>query len=133
MAGGTATTTSQSAGPSHGSTGAGPRITGEPAWVRWLFLAITLSFLALFLLVPLTAVFVEALRKGVSVYFESFREPAALAAIKLTVIVAAISLPLNLVFGLAAAWCIAKFDFKGKSFHTSRWITTTPAAAIPRS
>jgi sulfate transport system permease protein len=87
----------------------------EPAWVRVLLIAITLGFLGLFLFVPLAAVFTEALRKGWGVYLDSIREPVALAAIKLTLIAAGISVPLNLVFGIAAAWCIAKFEFPGKN------------------
>jgi sulfate transport system permease protein len=76
---------------------------------------IALAFLGLFLVTPLVAVFVEAFRKGSEAYFASFRDPAALAAVKLTLIATAISLPLNLVFGLAASWAIAKFEFRGKN------------------
>ena len=92
------------------------RALREPLWVRVLIRTISLSFLGLFLLLPLVAVFYEALRNGVAAYFASFRDPAALSAIKLTLIAAGISLPLNLVFGLAASWAIAKFEFWGKSF-----------------
>jgi sulfate transport system permease protein len=88
----------------------------EPAPVRWLLTAAALVFLGLFLFVPLAAVFSQALEKGVGAYFAAITEPDALAAIKLTLIAAGISVPLNLVFGLAAAWAIAKFDFRGKSF-----------------
>ena len=105
------------------------RVTGEPRWVRRTCLVVTLVFLTIFLLVPLAAIFVEALRKGVGAYFASFKDPAALSAIKLTLIVAAISLPLNLVFGLTAAWSIAKFDFKGKSFLIS--LIDLPFAVSP--
>jgi sulfate transport system permease protein len=84
-------------------------------WLKGLLLAVTFGFLTLFLFVPLVAVFAEALRKGFGVYLASLHEPAAWAAIKLTLLTAAISVPLNLVFGLAAAWAIAKFEFKGKS------------------
>jgi len=87
----------------------------EPAWVRRLLIALALAFLGLFLFVPLTAVFVEALRKGWEVYVAALIEPDALAAVRLTLLVAAISVPLNLVFGVAAAWAIAKFDFRGKN------------------
>jgi sulfate transport system permease protein len=87
----------------------------EPDWVRYLLIAVALAFLTLFLFVPLAAVFVEALKKGWDVYLESITDPDALSAIKLTLIAAAISVPLNLVFGVAAAWCIAKFEFRGKS------------------
>jgi sulfate transport system permease protein len=89
--------------------------THEPAWLRRLLIAVALAFLAVFLFVPLVAVFVEALKKGVAVYLAALAEPDALAAIRLTLIAAAISVPLNLVFGIAAAWSIAKFDFRGKN------------------
>ena len=91
------------------------RSVTEPLWFRWLLTAITIGFLLLFLAMPLAAVFYEAFRKGAEEYFKSFADPDAWAAIKLTVITAAISVPLNTVFGLAAAWCIAKFDFRGKN------------------
>lgn len=91
------------------------RATSEPAWIRWTLIAIALAFLTLFLFVPLAAVFTEALRKGFDTYLSALVEPDALSAIQLTFVAAAIALPLNLVFGLAAAWAIAKFDFKGKS------------------
>ncbi|MDO4591791.1 MAG: sulfate ABC transporter permease subunit CysW, partial [Comamonadaceae bacterium] len=90
--------------------------TTEPRWVRWLLTGIALSFILLFLVLPLAAVFTEALRKGLDAYLEGLREPDAWAAIKLTLITAAIAVPLNLVFGVAAAWCIAKYNFKGKAF-----------------
>ncbi len=89
--------------------------TSEAKWVRYILIAITLSFLSLFLFIPLAAVFTEALRKGFDTYFAALVEPDALSAIKLTLIATAISLPLNLVFGVSAAWAIAKFEFKGKS------------------
>jgi sulfate transport system permease protein len=89
--------------------------TLEPNWVRFALIAVALLFLTLFLFVPLVAVFAEALKNGWAVYKEAIVEPDALAAIKLTLIAAGISVPLNLVFGVAAAWCIAKFDFRGKS------------------
>jgi sulfate transport system permease protein len=89
--------------------------TAEPAWIRWTLIGLALAFLGVFLVVPLAAVFTEALRKGIDTYFASLREPDALAAIKLTLLVATIAVPANLVFGVAAAWAIAKFDFRGKS------------------
>jgi sulfate transport system permease protein len=89
--------------------------TSEPAWVRRLLIAVALAFLAVFLFVPLVAVFVEALKKGLDVYLAAITEPDALSAIKLTLIAAGISVPLNLVVGVAAAWAIAKFDFRGKN------------------
>ncbi|KAA0676478.1 sulfate ABC transporter permease subunit CysW [Roseomonas genomospecies 6] len=86
----------------------------DNGWVRGLLIAAALGFLLLFLVLPLVAVFVEALRNGVDAYWEALVEPDAVAAIKLTLIVAAIAVPMNLVFGVAASWCIAKFDFRGK-------------------
>ncbi len=87
----------------------------EPPAVRWALVALALGFLGLFLFVPLVAVFVEALRKGWEVYVAALIEPDALAAVRLTLLAAAISVPLNLVFGVAASWAIAKFDFRGKN------------------
>jgi sulfate/thiosulfate transport system permease protein len=92
----------------------GRRLT-EPAPVRWLLTGVALLFLGFFLLVPLASVFAQALEKGAEVYFAALREPDALAAVRLTLVTAAISVPLNLVFGVVAAWAIAKFDFPGKS------------------
>ncbi len=91
------------------------RATAEPVMVRGLLIGLALAFLGLFLVVPLVAVFAEAFRKGVQVYLAAFTEPDALAAIELTLLVAAIAVPANLIFGVAAAWAIAKFEFKGKS------------------
>jgi sulfate transport system permease protein len=90
--------------------------TSEPKWIKWSLITISLIFFGTFLLLPLIAVFVEALRKGFDVYVSAITEPDALSAIKLTLIAAAISVPLNLVFGVAAAWAITKFDFRGKHF-----------------
>jgi sulfate transport system permease protein len=90
-------------------------VTNESAWVRWLLTALALGFLLLFLFLPLIAVFTEAFRKGVDIYLASFRDADAWSAVKLTMITAAISVPLNLVFGLSAAWCIGKFTFPGRS------------------
>ena len=91
------------------------RTTAEPVAVRGLLIGVALAFLGVFLLVPLAAVFTEAFRKGAQVYFAALTEPDAWAAIKLTVLVAVIAVPANLIFGVAAAWAIAKFEFKGKS------------------
>ena len=85
-------------------------------WVPLLLGTIAFAYLAIVLLVPLAAVFVEAFRKGAQHYFEAIIQPDAWSAIRLTLIVAAIAVPLNLVFGVAAAWAIAKFDFRGKTF-----------------
>ncbi|AWN38735.1 sulfate ABC transporter permease subunit CysW [Methylobacterium radiodurans] len=83
--------------------------------VRWTLIAIAVVFLALFLVLPLVTVFVQALSKGFETYLATFREPDALSAVRLTLIVAAIAVPFNLVFGIAASWAIAKFEFPGKS------------------
>ncbi len=91
----------------------------EPRWVRWVLIGIALTFIGLFLVLPLAAVFTEALRKGLEAYWEGLNDPDAWSAIQLTLITAAIAVPLNLVFGVAAAWCIAKYEFKGKAFLTT--------------
>jgi sulfate transport system permease protein len=88
--------------------------TREPAWLKWTIITLGLLFFVFFLVMPLLSIFYEALRRGIDVYWESITEPDALAAVRLTLLVAVISVPLNLVFGVAAAWCIAKFDFPGK-------------------
>ncbi len=86
----------------------------EPLWVRCLLVCVALAFIGLFILLPVVAVFVEALRNGWEEYLESIQEPYAIAAIKLTLLVAAIAVPLNVMFGIAASWAIAKFEFRGK-------------------
>jgi len=88
----------------------------EPAWFRRLLIAIAMLWLTLFLFVPLVSVFAEALNKGFAAYLAAFDDPNAWSAIYLTLLAAAISVPLNLVFGVSAAWAIARFDFRGKSF-----------------
>ncbi len=93
--------------------------TTEPVWVRRALLGLALGFMGLFLLLPLAAVFTEALRKGLEAYWEALREPDAWAAIRLTLLTAAIAVPLNLVFGVAAAWAIAKYEFVGKTVLTT--------------
>ncbi|GGI18291.1 MAG: sulfate ABC transporter permease subunit CysW [Oxalicibacterium faecigallinarum] len=93
-----------------------PAATVEPIWVRTLLIGVALAFLTLFLFIPLVSVFAEALKKGWDAYVASILEEDAISAIKLTLLTAAIAVPLNLVFGVAASWCIAKFDFRGKSF-----------------
>jgi sulfate transport system permease protein len=92
-----------------------PRPTTEPAWVRWTLTGLALLFLGLFLLIPLLAVFTYALEKGLAAYWAAVADPVALAAVRLTLLTAAIVVPLNLVFGVAAAWAIAKFEFAGKN------------------
>jgi len=91
------------------------RATTEPVAVQWALIGVALAFLTFFLFVPLAIVFVEAFKKGIEVYLAAVTEADALSAIKLTLIAAAISVPMNLVFGVAAAWCIAKFEFRGKN------------------
>jgi len=95
--------------------GAPLRATQDPRWVRWLLTGIALAFLAFFLVLPLAAVFGEALRRGVGAYFAAFKDADALASVKLTLVAALISVPANVVFGVAASWCIAKYSFRGKS------------------
>jgi sulfate transport system permease protein len=103
--------------------------TDDPRWVKWLLLGTSVAFLGLFLVVPLAAVFAEALRKGFAAYLASFRDPAALSAIRLTLLAAAIAVPANVVFGLAASWAIAKFEFRGKSLLTT--LIDLPFAVSP--
>ena len=91
-----------------------PALT-DPAWVRAALIGTALLFLALFLVLPLASVFVEAFRRGFDAYWAAIIEPDAVAAIRLTLLVAVIAVPANLVFGIAASWCIAKFDFRGKN------------------
>jgi sulfate/thiosulfate transport system permease protein len=91
----------------------------ESRWARIALTSVALAFLLLFLVLPLAAVFTEALRKGLDAYLDALKEPDAWSAIRLTLLTAAIAVPLNLVFGIAAAWCIAKYDFRGKAFLTT--------------
>jgi sulfate transport system permease protein len=93
--------------------------TTEARWIRYSLIGLALTFMFLFLVLPLAAVFTEALRKGLDAYLEALKEPDAWSAIRLTLITAAIAVPLNLVFGVAAAWAIAKYEFKGKSVLTT--------------
>jgi sulfate/thiosulfate transport system permease protein len=93
-----------------------PRVgVKDPLWFRLAAIGVAIAFMSLFLVLPLVAVFSEALRKGFEAFGESIVEPDAVAAIRLTLLVAAIAVPLNVVFGLSAAWAIAKFDFVGKN------------------
>jgi sulfate transport system permease protein len=101
------------------ATLARPNATTERRWVRFVLTALALLFLAGFLVVPLAAVFAQALAKGAGVFVRSLTDPDARAAIRLTLLVAAVAVPLNLVFGVAASWCIAKFEFRGKSVLTT--------------
>ncbi len=97
------------------SPGGAPENVRDPRWLRVLLIAVTLLFLGLFLLLPLVSVFYEALRGGVRLYFASLVDADALTAVWLTLLTAAIAVPCNVVFGLAAAWSLAKFEFRGKS------------------
>ena len=96
-----------------------PRHLSEPRAVRWVLTGTALAFLVLFLFLPLVVVFTEALQKGLGVYIAAIREPVALAAIRLTLLVTVLVVPLNAAFGVAAAWAIAKFEFRGKNLLTT--------------
>jgi sulfate transport system permease protein len=93
--------------------------TTEPVWVRRTLIGLALGFIFLFLVLPLAAVFTEAMRQGLGAYLSALKEPDAWSAIRLTLLVAAITVPVNLVFGVAAAWAIAKHEFRGKAFLTT--------------
>ena len=93
--------------------------TREPAWVRNLLITIALILFLSCLILPLILVFVEAFKQGVAVYFQALINPDTLSAVKLTLLTAAIAVPLNVVFGVAAAWSVAKFNFRGKSILTT--------------
>lgn len=101
----------------------------EPRWIRVLLTGSALGFLALLVVLPVAIIFFEALRKGFDVYLAAIVEPDAWAAIKLTLLVAGISVPLNMVFGLVASWSIAKFEFRGKAFLTT--LIDLPFAVSP--
>jgi sulfate/thiosulfate transport system permease protein len=115
--------------PHHSVVHTAPRATNDPAWMRWTAIAVALSFLAFFLLLPLAAVFGEALRRGLQAYVDAIVEPDAVAAMKLTLITAAIVVPANVVFGIAAAWAVARFNFRGKSVLTT--LVDLPIAVSP--
>jgi len=103
-----------SAGKFTAGTAAGPPALAEPRIIRWGLIGLALVYLGIFLVVPLLAVFVKAMEKGVAVYWSAISDPAALAAIQLTLLIAAIAVPLNVLFGLMASWTVAKFEFPGK-------------------
>jgi sulfate transport system permease protein len=105
------------------------RTNTESRAVRWLLTALALGFLFFFLGLPLLAVFSEAFKQGLGPYWEALQEPDALSAVTLTIVIALAVLPLNLLFGLAAAWAIAKFDFRGKSLLTT--LIDLPFAVSP--
>ena len=91
------------------------KATEEPPWVKWTLIGVALAFLSVFLFVPLAVVFVEAFKKGLGTYLAAISDPDAWSAIRLTLLAAVVAVPMNLVFGVAAAWTIAKFEFKGKN------------------
>ena len=93
--------------------------TREPTWVRYTLITIALLFFLSCLILPLIVVFVEAFKQGVGVYAQALVHPDTLSAVKLTLLTAVIAVPLNVVFGVAAAWCVAKFNFRGKSILTT--------------
>ncbi len=95
------------------------RPTDDSVFTRILLIAITVGYIGVFLLLPLLTVFSSALEKGLTVALDALRDPDALSAIRLTLIVAAIAVPLNLVFGICAAWVVSKYDFRGKSLLVS--------------
>jgi sulfate transport system permease protein len=105
------------------------RATGESRLVRWLLTATALAFLGLVLVIPLVLVFAEALAKGLPVYWAAIADPDALSAARLTLLIAAIAVPANLVFGIAAAWAIAKFEFPGRQVLTT--LIDLPFAVSP--
>ncbi len=107
----------------------GLRALGEPTWVRWSLCGFTVVFLVLILLLPLASIFAEALARGWRAYATSFDDPAARAALRLTLLVAAIAVPANVVFGVCAAWAIARFDFRGKTLLTA--LIDLPLAVSP--
>ena len=105
------------------------RATGEKRTVRWTLIGVALVFLALVLVLPLALVFVQAFSKGLPAYWEAIAEPDALSAAKLTLLVASFAVPINLIFGVAAAWCISKFEFPGK--HLLITLIDLPFAVSP--
>ena len=101
----------------------------DPLWLRVLLIGTALGFVGLFLIVPMLVVFAESLGEGWAAYLRTFEDPDALAAVRLTLLAAGIAVPLNMVFGIAAAWAIAKFEFRGKNFLTS--LIDLPFAVSP--
>ncbi len=105
------------------------RATRDPAWVKWTLIGVVVLFLTVILIMPIAVVFTEALKKGVGVYWAALSQREAFAAIKLTLLAAAIAVPLNALFGLAAAWAISKFDFRGKNLLIT--LIDLPVAVSP--
>lgn len=114
---------------SRSQSGAHKRATGEPFWVRAILILLALTFLGFFLVVPLTVVFQQAFQNGKGAFLEALRDPDAVSSIRLTLLTAAVAVPLNLVFGVCAAWLIAKFDFWGKNLLTT--LIDLPFAVSP--
>ena len=104
---------------SDGNGQANPQALRDPAWIRWSLIGVAVGFIVLFLCVPLGIVLYQALAKGWQAYFHALAQPDALAAFRLTLIVALATVPLNTVFGVAAAWAITRFEFRGKSLLTT--------------
>jgi sulfate transport system permease protein len=105
------------------------RATEDPAWARGLIIGVAIGFLGIFLIIPLASVFAEALNKGVGLYYAAITNAEARSAIRLTLLTAAIAVPLNLVFGLAASWAITRFEFRGKNLLTT--LIDLPFAVSP--
>src|SRR4249919_629737 len=105
------------------------RHLSEPAWLRWLLIAVVLAFLVIFLVLPLALVFTEAFSNGWAAYAAAIRNPDAIAALELTLLAAGIAVPANLVFGVCAGWAIAKFDFTGRNLLTT--LIDLPFAVSP--
>lgn len=105
------------------------KVRGKPSWTKRILISLVFFYLALFLIIPLIFIFVKAFEQGADTYFAAITEHDAFSAIKLTILVALITVPLNTIFGIAAAWCITKFHFKGKQFLLS--IIELPFAVSP--
>lgn len=106
-----------------------PHATTEPPWVKWSLIGVTLSFLALFLVLPLAVVLYGAFEAGLNVWWQAVTDPDALASIRLTLLVLFVVVPINAIFGVAIAWAIAKFEFRGKTILIS--IIDMPFAISP--
>ncbi len=106
-----------------------PRKIVEPRWMRYTLIGLVLVFLAVMLLIPLISIFIEALRQGVDLYIAALTEPDALSAIKLTLLTAAIVVPVNAVIGIAIAWLLSRYDFRGKQLFTT--LLDLPFAVSP--
>ncbi len=115
MAGAPPPAIARAPGVGPGAAGTNRMALGDPPLIRWTLVAVSMLFLGIFVALPIVTVFVEALRKGLGAYFEAIKDPETRAAIRLTLITAAISVPLNVVFGVAASWLISKYRFPVKS------------------